>query len=176
MLTPPDDVKRELQGSLPAEAEATSEPAPAAEAAGEPAPAAEPPADVEQVAAEAAGGGTEEEPSVEQPDDTEEAAAISLAEQADMDESVVERAPEEEPADEEAEAPAPARADEAEPSWLTAAADALAAPPPASHSASGERLWALVVGADQGQDERPDQLFSGSSPLAAPAARPCRSR
>ena len=159
MLTPPDDLKRELQGSLPVEAEATDEPA----------PAAEPPADLEQAAAEAVGA-TEQELAVERPDDTEEAAAISLAEEANMDERVAERTPEEEPAEEEVEAPAPAVADEAEPSWLTAAADALAAPPPASPSGSGERLWALVVGADQDQDERPEQLFSSSSSLAAPAA------
>ena len=118
MLTPPDDLKRELQGSLPVEAEATDEPA----------PAAEPPADLEQAAAEAVGA-TEQELAVERPDDTEEAAAISLAKEANMDERVAERTPEEEPAEEEVEAPAPAVADEAEPSWLTAAADALAALP-----------------------------------------------
>lgn len=172
MLTPPDDLKRELQESLPVT------PADAGTIA-EPAQIAEPSADLEKAAEEAVGAPPDKQPNVSLPPTTpaaeqsigsEQAASISLAEEApaaaSIDERMLERTSErtseeepagEDPAEEPAEVPAPVVSDEAEPGWLTAAADALAAPPPVT--GSGERLWALVVGADQDQGhERPEQL------------------
>ena len=202
MLTPPDDLKRELQESLPvtpAEAGATAEPA----------QIAEPSADLEKAAEEAVCAPDKQPnvslppttPAAEQSVGSEQAASISLAEEApaaaNIDERMLERTSErtseeepageepageepagEDPAEEPAEVPAPMVSDEAEPGWLTAAADALAAPPPVT--GSGERLWALVVGADQDQGhERPEQLVgdrahapSAPTPGAPTPAKP----